>query len=465
MSEAAVTSSLRSESSSLDRVTVDRLNLRRTTEAEPRVSVRPMEQPDRVNHGPFFFLSASAAQALPAFQYKGQDQSLIYKYILSPLAEWCVQNLTPKTMAPNTITMAGLLFMIAAYVAMWYYRPMLLLTADTDQDMDSIPRWVYLLNAVSILIYQTLDNMDGKQARRVGASSPLGLFFDHGCDAVNSVFGSANWMVALCLAPSDVTLCFAMLMGPYALFYFGTWEEYHTGELIMPIVNGPNEGLLGAVCMSIASYLYGPAFWHSYTVWNWTIGPFLQTVAGSSAIASPLRNADLLILASCVGFVQEITLKTMFVARNYGVRATLDVLPFLSLVGCSVVVGLVDVSIWLDMPRTSIHLCAFLFVEMTTELMLKHMTKQPFQPFRWILLPLVVFTILVANGAWPEQALSTADFLLLYSAAAGSFLVTKSVILIHEITHTLNIWCFDIVTPRAQRPSTLNGNGVQRKYE
>jgi len=28
------------------------------------------------------------------------------------------------------------------------------------------------------------DNLDGKQARRTNTSSPLGLLFDHGCDAL-----------------------------------------------------------------------------------------------------------------------------------------------------------------------------------------------------------------------------------------------------------------------------------------
>lgn len=30
-----------------------------------------------------------------------------------------------------------------------------------------------------------MDAIDGKQARRTGTSSPLGEFFDHGCDAIN----------------------------------------------------------------------------------------------------------------------------------------------------------------------------------------------------------------------------------------------------------------------------------------
>jgi ethanolaminephosphotransferase len=31
-----------------------------------------------------------------------------------------------------------------------------------------------------------LDNMDGKHARNTNNSSPLGLMFDHGCDALTT---------------------------------------------------------------------------------------------------------------------------------------------------------------------------------------------------------------------------------------------------------------------------------------
>jgi ethanolaminephosphotransferase len=29
-----------------------------------------------------------------------------------------------------------------------------------------------------------LDNCDGKQARKTGNSTPLGMLFDHGCDSL-----------------------------------------------------------------------------------------------------------------------------------------------------------------------------------------------------------------------------------------------------------------------------------------
>jgi len=48
---------------------------------------------------------------------------------------------------------------------------------------------------ITILIYQNLDNLDGKQARKtriniyyIESSSPLGMLFDHGTDAISAFF-------------------------------------------------------------------------------------------------------------------------------------------------------------------------------------------------------------------------------------------------------------------------------------
>ena len=71
--------------------------------------------------------------------------------------------------------------------------------ANTDIQSSSavyaVPGIIFLWNCSAMLIYQTLDNMDGKQARKTGSGSPLGLLFDHGCDAANSIFGSAKYVV------------------------------------------------------------------------------------------------------------------------------------------------------------------------------------------------------------------------------------------------------------------------------
>ena len=39
---------------------------------------------------------------------------------------------------------------------------------------------------LGLFIYQTLDAIDGKQARRTGNSNALGELFDHGCDSLST---------------------------------------------------------------------------------------------------------------------------------------------------------------------------------------------------------------------------------------------------------------------------------------
>ena len=48
------------------------------------------------------------------------------------------------------------------------------------------PAWANLLCAFGLFVYQSLDAIDGKQARRTNSSTPLGELFDHGCDAVST---------------------------------------------------------------------------------------------------------------------------------------------------------------------------------------------------------------------------------------------------------------------------------------
>jgi ethanolaminephosphotransferase len=58
--------------------------------------------------------------------------------------------------------------------------------------------------AASIFVYQNLDNLDGKQARKTSiflsisdSSSPLGMLFDHGTDALASFLISLQVLTLL----------------------------------------------------------------------------------------------------------------------------------------------------------------------------------------------------------------------------------------------------------------------------
>lgn len=68
-------------------------------------------------------------------------------------------------MAPNLVTLTG---MIGNMIAL-----AIIFAQDTTYAKE-LPAWVYLFSAFTIWMYQTLDAVDGKQARRTGTSSPLG---------------------------------------------------------------------------------------------------------------------------------------------------------------------------------------------------------------------------------------------------------------------------------------------------
>lgn len=75
---------------------------------------------------------------------------------------------------------------------------------DARQDP---PRWACALCALGVFVYQSLDAIDGKQARRTGSQSPLGELFDHGCDSISTVF------IAL-------GACIAVKLGEYPTWMF-----------------------------------------------------------------------------------------------------------------------------------------------------------------------------------------------------------------------------------------------------
>jgi len=403
-----------------------------------------------------YFLNENAREQLHKYQYNGADLSLLYQYILSPLAAFLVNTVVPKSIAPNTVTLIGLIWMITSYWFYWFYVPTLEITRNDDDDeyFGSVPpRWIFLWNGISLLAYQTLDNMDGKQARKTQSSSPLGLLFDHGCDAINSIFGSANVIIGMNLTPRENMFeIWLLIFGPFVMFYIATWEQFYTGKLIMPIINGPSEGILGAAILSFVSYWFGYQYWQE-TGWF----DAFDSMSSSSSLQAvtkgvQLRNCDFIVIFVALGIFQEIVLKSIVVAQKYK-RSAEDLIPLFVLSFCYLIIGWADSEVWLAIPRTSLHLAMVLFVEMSSELMLAHVTAQSFNPWRWQVVPLIGITIWVAIFGNSEVL----QYLIIgYTWSMGAYLTMKCVCVIHEICDVLKIWCFDIITPHYEKISTSN---------
>ena len=91
-----------------------------------------------------------------------------------------------------------------------------------------VPSWSLHLNAFGLFVYQTLDAVDGKQARRTGSSTPLGELFDHGCDAISMVVVINGAAVALKLGDLPDWMLFLSITAG-TMFYLTHWRAYVSG--------------------------------------------------------------------------------------------------------------------------------------------------------------------------------------------------------------------------------------------
>ncbi|KAL8426401.1 hypothetical protein Efla_006233 [Eimeria flavescens] len=118
------------------------------------------------------------------------------------------------------------------------------------------PSWVYLANLVLLFLYQTLDAVDGKQARRTNTSTPLGQLFDHGCDSFSTVFAALSVLGTLRVGLSVASFMLIAIL-QMQLFIYTWWElhfhEYrcHTG------VTGVTEGQLVMMGMNLVGLFFG----------------------------------------------------------------------------------------------------------------------------------------------------------------------------------------------------------------
>jgi ethanolaminephosphotransferase len=134
--------------------------------------------------------------------------------------------------------------MIFNVVLVFIYTP-------TMEAVDAGPSWLYYSFALGLWLYSTFDNVDGRQARRTGTSSPLGELFDHGCDAINCSFGAIIQTSALGVGHTKQGVIIYAIAT--AGFYLSTIEEFHV----------PTEGVCLLCIMYVMSGIYGPHIWQT----------------------------------------------------------------------------------------------------------------------------------------------------------------------------------------------------------
>ncbi|TIB02605.1 hypothetical protein E3P92_00920 [Wallemia ichthyophaga] len=181
----------------------------------------------------------------------GIKRGMIFAYLTATP----VVTFFPQYIAPNAITFSGLLIIIFNLATLLYYDG----NFECSASNTCPPNWIYFTWAIGLFAYQSLDAIDGKQARRTGMAGPLGELFDHGCDALNTTLE-----VILSAAALNIGRGWWLILSQIATlanFYLSTWEEYHTGTLFLSVFSGPVEGIVIIVGLYALTGVYGPHIW------------------------------------------------------------------------------------------------------------------------------------------------------------------------------------------------------------
>ncbi|KAH8300690.1 hypothetical protein KR018_007154 [Drosophila ironensis] len=327
-------------------------------------------------------LSAQQLRRLGEHKYSCFSASLLDP-LLQPWWNWLVAQ-TPLWLAPNLITIVGLILNVVTTLILICYSP---------NGIEPPPRWTCFLCALGLFIYQSLDSIDGKQARRTNTSSPLGELFDHGCDSISTVFVALSACISCQLGHYPNWLFFQCFCA-IALFYCAHWQTYVSGTMRFGRID-VTEAQFSIIAIHLTSAVLGPEFWLTKIPivglsWNYTILIFITfgytlniinflkmfTEGGSGKNGSSVAGTSVL---------------------SPSIPLTLVVLPALMIAQKS------PQNIFTEHAAVYIMAFGMVAAKITNKLVIAHMTKSEMEYVDWSLLgPALLFLNQYFNCIVPE---------------------------------------------------------------
>ncbi|XP_030026812.1 cholinephosphotransferase 1 isoform X7 [Manduca sexta] len=326
-------------------------------------------------------LNAAQLKRLSEHKYSCTSASILDAW-LQPWWCWLVSK-TPLWLAPNLITILGLIVNIVTTLILVWYSP------DARQDP---PRWACALCALGVFIYQSLDAIDGKQARRTGSQSPLGELFDHGCDSISTVFIALGACIAVKLGEYPTWMFFQCFCA-MTLFYCAHWQAYVTGTLKMGRID-VTEAQYSIIGIHLVSAILGPSFWATQVGGGLEVRYSLALVAIAGAFLT-VASLAAAIISGGVGKNGSTVAGTSILS---------PVIPFsLVVVPAFIIFQKSESHVYENHPSLYIMAFGMVAAKVTNRLVVAHMTKSEMEYYDWSLLgPAMLFLNQYFNNALPE---------------------------------------------------------------
>ncbi|XP_008192560.1 cholinephosphotransferase 1 isoform X2 [Tribolium castaneum] len=316
-------------------------------------------------------LSDAQLKRLGEHQYSCQSVSILDK-LLQPYWNWLTSKV-PIWLAPNLITILGLIVNIVTALILIWFSP------DAKQEA---PRWACGLCGFGLFVYQSLDAIDGKQARRTGTANPLGELFDHGCDSISTVFVALSACIAVQLGYYPGWMFFQCFCA-MTLFYCAHWQTYVSGTLRFGRID-VTEAQYTIMGILLLSTIFGPSVWStkffSGTVCLWYLIPLSTLICGLWS----LYQSIIVIFTGGVGKNGSTVAGTSVLS---------PVIPFsMVLVPAFIIYQKSTQHVYEEHPALYILAFGLVAAKVTNRLVVAHMTKSEMDYMDWSLLgPTMLF--------------------------------------------------------------------------
>lgn len=256
-------------------------------------------------------LSDEDCKALASFKYKGAPDTFVEHWFMQPFWRWSAK-FVPTWISPNAITFLGwFVMLIATAVLMYssviceesetidfvrvksfqdsfqdfirlkkggpahnflvanlevdgYWRELVNPILDFENEVAPTTyrySWAFLLTAFAMKFYLTMDNIDGKHARRLGFSSALGSVIDHGVDCTTSIMFALMVMFGCDIKGTLAAHPIGFLVYMFGIqtpFYLANVESAFKGNLDPA---GATEGVLASMIVPLGTAFLGDNFW------------------------------------------------------------------------------------------------------------------------------------------------------------------------------------------------------------
>uniref|UniRef100_A0A1Q3G3Q2 diacylglycerol cholinephosphotransferase n=1 Tax=Culex tarsalis TaxID=7177 RepID=A0A1Q3G3Q2_CULTA len=314
-------------------------------------------------------LQAGQLKKLGEHKYSCTSVSLLDP-ILQPWWCWLVARV-PLWLAPNLITIVGLAVNILTTLILIYFSP---------NGRLEPPRWASALCALGLFVYQSLDAIDGKQARRTNSSTPLGELFDHGCDSISTVFVALSACISVQLGFYPRWMFFQCFCA-MTLFYCAHWQTYVSGTLRFGRID-VTEAQCTIIGIHLISAVFGPEIW-------------MSKIGGVDVKILPLYFA--VFVFGLLAFQNASVIFTGGVGKNgstvAGTSVLSPIIPFLFVVIPAYVISQKSPDhIYENHPALYIMAFGMITAKVTNRLVVAHMTKSEMEYLDWGLIgPLCLF--------------------------------------------------------------------------